>query len=40
MYLDITDHLSNFALLSYLENMPPKLRLLIKVFNKRAYLYL
>ena len=36
LYSDITDHLPNFALLSYPEKMPPKPRPLIRVYNKKS----
>ena len=36
LYSDITDHLPNFALLSYPEKMPLKPRPLIRVYNKKS----
>ena len=36
IYSDITDHLPNFALLTYPEKMPPKPRPLIRVYNKKS----
>ena len=36
IYSDITDHLPNFALLTYPEKMPPKPRPLIRVYNKES----